>query len=309
LIHFYKRNIKIAWTMKIVGTVLKTKTTFVNVLEVGSTQEVCLYGRGNEGLKIGNLYEFTNLEDGGRPLKSFKTTERTKATSLGPGNMIKIEGTVVRASNVKVELVGGKQSMCIYGRGYEHLSVGEVYEFSNIVEESDQDQQQVKVYRITARTVVVKIKREKVTPRVEESASISTHTAQSQRAKQNEPERRMGTNTQSTSSQSNSKKGSSRRAMSGGMQGKTRFFSRQKGKTYRKSWHDSPVVDMNDTKWKGKLDRWKRRDTKCGGLSRSSRVRRDPRNLRLGSDRFSRPRPDRIYNVEDTDDEETYYER
>merc|ERR1711874_353497 len=111
------------------------------------------------------------------------------------------------------------------------------------------DQQQFKVYRITARTVVGKIKREKVTPRVEESASIS----QSQRAKQNEPERRKGTNTQSTSSQSNLKKGPSRRAMSGGMQGKSRVF-----------------------------------------------------NLRLGSDRFSRPRPDRIYNVEDTDDEETY---
>merc|ERR1712066_837503 len=202
------------------------------------------------------------------------------------------------------------KSMCIYGRGYDHLTVGEVYEFSNIVEESDQDQQQVKVYRITARTVVVKIKREKATPstlvdhhgrerrlqvvnlahnsrylkddnpRVEENASISTHTAQSQRAKQNEPERRIGTNTQSTSSQSNSKKGSSRRAMSGGMQGKSRVFSRPKGKTYRKSWYDSPVVDMNDTKWKGKLDRWKRRDTKCGGLSQSSRVRRDPSNLR-----------------------------
>jgi len=193
------------------------------------------------------------MEYGGKP-KSFKTTEKTnKATSLGPANMIKMVGTVVRASNVKVELVSGKQSMCIYGRGYEHLTVREVYEFSNIVEEGDEDQQQVKVYRITARTVVVKIKREKVTPRVEESASISTHTAQPQRAKQNEPERRMGTNTQSTSSQSNLKKGPSRRAMSGGMQGKSRVF-----------------------------------------------------NLRLGSDRFSRPRPDRIYNVEDTDDEETY---
>jgi len=242
------------------------------------------------------------MEYGGKP-KSFKTTEKTnKATSLGPANMIKMEGTVVRASNVKVELVGGKQSMCIYGRGYEHLTVGEVYEFSNIVEEGDQDQQQFKVYRITARTVVGKIKREKVTPRVEESASIS----QSQRAKQNEPERRKGTNTQSTSSQSNLKKGPSRRAMSGGMQGKSRVFCRPKGKTYRKSWNDSPVVDMNDTKWKGKLDRWKRRDTKCGGLSRSSRVRRDPSNIKLGSYRFSRPRPDRIYNVEDTDDEETY---
>jgi len=268
---------------------------------------------------------------GGKPFKSFKTTERTKATSLGPGNMIKIEGTVVRASNVKVELVGGKQSMCIYGRGYEHLTVGEVYEFSNIVEASHKDEQ-VKVCRITAQTVVVQIKREKVTPSTlvdhhgregrfqvansvhnsrdlkndNQSASTSTHTAQSQGARPDKLERGIRTNSQSTSSQSNLNIRSSRRAMSGGMQGSSRFYSRPKGKTYRKSRYDPPEVDMNDPKWKEKRDRWKRRDTKCGGLSRSSRVMRDPSYLRLGSDRFTRPRPDRIYNVEDTDDEETY---
>jgi len=302
--------------MNVVGTVLFTTTSFIKLLEVGSTHDVFLYGRGNESLKIGNKYEITNLVDGGKLFKSFKTTEKTEATSLGSGKMIKIEGTVVRASIVKVELVDDEQSMCIYGKGYEHLTVGEIYEFSKVVEADGQ--QQVKIYRITAKTRVVQIKRERVMPstlvdyhgierRGDQIVNFAHNSGdlkigvqrveeRAQWVKPYQSGRKEGTNSQSTSSQSNVTRRPPSRAMSGGRQENSRFFARPKGKTYRKSRYDPPEVDMNHPKWKEKLDRWKRRDTKCGGLSRSSRVRRDPSNLRLGSDRFTRPRPDRIYN-------------
>ena len=74
-----------------------------------------------------------------------------------------------------------------------------------------------------------------------------------------------------------------------------RDFYKPEGKTY-KSRHGPKEVDMNDPKWKEKLGNWHRRDTKSGGLSWSSRVRLDARRIRLGSDRFSRPRSDRIYS-------------
>jgi len=83
-----------------------------------------------------------------------------------------------------------------------------------------------------------------------------------------------------------------------------RGFYRTEGKTY-KSRQGTKDVDMNDPKWKEKLDKWHRRDTKSGGLSWSSRIRLDPNRIRLGSDRFSRPRSDRIYSCsEDCEDED-----
>ena len=77
-------------------------------------------------------------------------------------------------------------------------------------------------------------------------------------------------------------------------------FYKPEGKKYR-SRHGPKDIDMNDPKLKEKLYKWQRRDTKSGGLSWSSRVRLDGNRIRLGSDRFSRPRSDRIYNCsEDT---------
>jgi len=93
-------------------------------------------------------------------------------------------------------------------------------------------------------------------------------------------------------------------ALSRNKKSKNRGYYKTEGKTY-KSRQGPKDVDMNDPKWKEKLDNWHRRDTKSGGLSWSSRIRLDPNRIRLGSDRFSRPRSDRIYSCsEDCEDED-----
>jgi hypothetical protein len=53
-----------------------------------------------------------------------------------------------------------------------------------------------------------------------------------------------------------------------------------KGKTYRKTKYDPSIVSMQDPKVRKKLDNMHRRDTKSGGLSSSSRLRRDPNTIR-----------------------------
>ena len=65
---------------RIVGTVVLTSTTLVKVQEVGfgTTEKVLVYGRGNEKLTVGGIYAFSDLVEGGKPFRSFKTTEQTK---------------------------------------------------------------------------------------------------------------------------------------------------------------------------------------------------------------------------------------
>ena len=53
-----------------------------------------------------------------------------------------------------------------------------------------------------------------------------------------------------------------------------------KGKTYRKTKYDPSIVSMQDPEVRKKLDNMHRRDTKSGGLSSSSRLRRDPNRIR-----------------------------
>ena len=54
-----------------------------------------------------------------------------------------------------------------------------------------------------------------------------------------------------------------------------------RGKTYRKTKYDPSIVSMQDPEVRQKLDNIHRRDTKSGGLSSSSRIRRDPNRIRL----------------------------
>ena len=53
-----------------------------------------------------------------------------------------------------------------------------------------------------------------------------------------------------------------------------------RGKTYRKTKYDPSIVSMQDPEVRKKLDNMHRRDTKSGGLSSSSRLRRDPNMIR-----------------------------
>ena len=52
-----------------------------------------------------------------------------------------------------------------------------------------------------------------------------------------------------------------------------------KGKNYRKTKYDPTVLPPDHPKVLEKIERRKRRDSKSGGLSDSSRMRRNPFNL------------------------------
>ena len=70
---------------RIVGTVLLTSSTLVKVQEVGFgvTEKVLVYGRSYERLTVGGIYAFSDLVDGGKPFRSFKTTEKTEVACQG----------------------------------------------------------------------------------------------------------------------------------------------------------------------------------------------------------------------------------
>ena len=53
-----------------------------------------------------------------------------------------------------------------------------------------------------------------------------------------------------------------------------------KGKTYRKTKYDSTDLPPDHPKVLEKIERMKRRDSKSGGLSKSSRMRKNPYNQR-----------------------------
>ena len=216
---------------------------------------------------------------------------------------MKIVGAVVRTGQtfIKVREVGAAENVLVFGRGNSHLTVGKTYQFSHLMD----GEKLFKSYKTTSDTQVTQLGQQKNQSDALGQGSVKDKfnhkTSLGNKLKEDvEDEEKNILRPQSQFSTAQAKV--MKRLNSG--QPKTSKEQRPKGKTYRRTKYSPSEVSMQDPKTKKKLDDWHRRDTKSGGLSWSSRMRLDPSRIRLGSDRFSRPRSDRIYNVEDSDTEE-----
>ena len=63
--------------MKLKGKVVKFQRTVITLSIKGERFNMLLFGRSEQELIVGNYYEFSHIEDGGRKYKSFKFTEKT----------------------------------------------------------------------------------------------------------------------------------------------------------------------------------------------------------------------------------------
>jgi len=289
----------------IVGTVVLTSTTLVKVQEVGNTEKVLVYGRGYERLTVGEVYAFSDLVDGEKPFRSFKTTEKTKVTCQG-GNQT-IVGNVTFASKtlVKIEVVGGvNNTVCVNICGCEKVAVGNLYELTNL-RVSDEKDQPFKVYKATVQTQVFHLERHLIptTSMTVETGDDVSNDHENNVEKMVKWKEERGVKKSTILSRLNSKVSNSKTNTESNGIITQRY--KPKGKTYRRSRHAPHEYDRNDPKYQAMLHDRYRRDTKSGGMSWHSRIRLDPNSVKLGSDRFNRPRSDRIYSVsvEDSDDE------
>jgi len=244
---------------------------------------------------------------------------------------MKISGTLLLATKtlVKVREVGAKENVLVYGGGNEQLTVGGEYEFSHLID----GDKQFKSYKTTEETKVTDFKKhefhkikendlkagEKRRKHISDTALEQNGTVDDNKfgyqakkkddklKNKNDIDKKEKTilrpQSQFSVSQANIVKTFIKCGKPLQQHSKVQGL-KPKGKTYRRSKNNPTEVSMNDPKVKKKLEEYHRRDTKSGSRSYSSRMRLDPSRIRLGSDRFSRPRSDRIYNVEDTDEEE-----
>jgi len=287
----------------IVGTVVLTSTTLVKVQEVGNTEKVLVYGRGYERLTVGGIYAFSDLVDGEKPFRSFKTTEKTKVTCQGSNQTIVGNVTFASKTLIKIEVVGGGNTVCVNICGCEKVAVGNLYELTHL-QDSDEKDQLFKVYKATAQTQVFHLERHLIptTSKTVETGDDVSNDHENNTKKMVKWKEEKGVNKSTTLSRPKSNVNNNKTKTES--KGITQRY-KPKGKTYKRSRHAPHEYDRNDPKYHTMLHDRYRRDTKSGGMSWHSRIRLDPSRVTLGSDRFNRPRSDRIYSVSvwDSDDE------